>query len=181
MNQTTNLNDGELLRRLAKDRQTSEREKLTICELLEANKSTIDALIPTIENEILRLMIEARKQCDSFWCANKAARDEKLQWRMGTRVRFYKGSLLLEWYKNRFVPGEDPSKKEVLSTFIPKGAGNSFNIEGLKKLCLSDWEREVVEETEKEYATIRARYNHLSKMKRYLMMYKKLTDIELAR
>ena len=70
MNQTTNLNDGELLRRLAKDRQTSEREKLTICELLEANKGTIDALIPTIERNaraIPLLQGRVKREVTWFW------------------------------------------------------------------------------------------------------------------
>ena len=175
------LTDEIALARLSKDRQSDERNQITIVDLLSTNNRTIETMAANINNEVLRLMIEARKQCDSFWYANEAARDEKLQWRMGTRVRIYKGALLLEWYKNRFAPGEKPGKKGVYSTFIPKGAGNSHNIQKLKDLCLSDWEKEVVEDTEKEYALIRARYNHLSKMKRYLIMYKKLTEIELAR
>lgn len=168
----------EKLQRLI-EREFEDERFLFTDKMLEAESrgfvSTLDELV---QNEILVVALDARKQADSYWEASLSARedgDPNNYCYVGTRVRFLRGTLQFEWFKNRTKPGEGEGKpRKVYSTYIPKGSGYRYSRALFKKE--PEWAQEEINTVEDRYALLRKRSALLSAIKKNLREYNKVVN-----
>jgi hypothetical protein len=131
-----------------------------------------------IEKELAVIAVDAQRQADMYWAANKSAIEEAgpdKQGRVGTRVRLLNNSLVAEWYRNRFIKPElNGGKVKVFSTYLRKGGAFRYPKHYFKKE--PQWAQEVIELVENRYVLLRQRANVLSKIRRALAEYERLVD-----
>lgn len=137
----------------------------------------IDAFVTNqlslIDRELQLIAIEAHVACDKFWDFINATRADYEGYesitRIGTRIRVKDRSLIAEWYRNRFAPGEEGAPKKVYSTYIRKGKGYSYPLYAFSNE--PKWVRDQVAITEREYARLREKAARLSKIRSAVMEY----------
>ncbi|ATW34791.1 hypothetical protein BJP43_10360 (plasmid) [Candidatus Williamhamiltonella defendens] len=156
-----------------------EEERSEITEdLLEAESRKFVAEVRSkIDHALAVLAVEAQQEADMYWNAHKSAREEASeveQGRVGTRVRILGVSLVAEWYRNRFVEQVPGQKKRVLSTHIKKGRGHAYSMTHFKKEPA--WAKELIQQVERRYATLRQRATALAKIRRALNEYERLLN-----
>lgn len=124
-----------------------------------------------LEHELLVTAVDARVQADYYWEANESARESgnaaELSF-LGTRVRFVRGTLQLEWFRNRTRPDEGKGK-QVYSTYIKKGLGHRYSDSLYKKEPA--WAREAIKTVEDRYELLRKRAAILSALKKNIRDY----------
>ncbi len=164
----------ELIPRDAK----KERENIDLGEMEIDTLKTCEVMLNLLHQEVGKAGLTSRIACDAFWDVNQAHRDAaeiEGQQRIGTRVRVVNKTLSMEWYRNRFAPG-DGSKKSVFSTHLSRGKGLRYH----RSLFQDepDWSREVVEYTENVYANERLKLSILKEIRKHIKRYERLIKKE---
>nr|WP_240733400.1 conjugative transfer protein MobI(A/C) [Edwardsiella piscicida] len=161
---------------LLKVDRAKERGSLLKEDFDTAHSKFVSDIQSACDREFAVLALEAQLEADSYWDMHREARAEARgneQGRVGTRVRIIGVSLSLEWYYNRFFDAVLGQKKKVLSTYISKGPGTSHSMSHFKKE--PQWAQELIEHVESRYTPIRQRAAALSKIRKAVREYERLT------
>lgn len=151
------------------------RENISLEECNDASNENLTSIQRALHTELLVVTTHARKLADSFWTMNHAMRDEndpELRGYFGTRARLRDNTLSIDWYRNYFVQDKATGRKRPLSKYIAKGEGFRYSRRSFKGA--KDWEQEVIEEIEDQYAVLRKRAHLLRTMRRTLAEYELL-------
>ncbi|MGP9796995.1 conjugative transfer protein MobI(A/C) [Halomonas sp. 86] len=109
-----------------------------------------------LESELVRIQEHAQMICDLHW---ENLDDEKRDrsFKYITRIRTSKGSLQCQWMKAGSRPPAEGRKFQA--TYIRKGTARNnprYKTSAFNKA--EQWEREIIDETENNYALLRERY-----------------------
>lgn len=136
-------------------------------ELKTTHEQTRADLLATdnaLEGELARIRHHAQIICDLHWENIKEEANRRVP-RFITRVRATTGSLQCHWLR---AGGRPPTQSggKIQAVHVPKGTGR-FNPRYKQSAFNSaePWEREIIDETENNYAILRERYMVISKMK----------------
>ncbi len=157
---------------LANSPEAETRADLSLEECNEASDQNRAAIQRALHTELLVVTTHARKLADSFWAMNHAMREEndpELQGYFGTRARLRDNTLSIDWYRNYFIRDKVTGKKRPISKHIAKGEGFRYSKRSFKGA--KEWEQEVIEEVEDQYAMLRKRAHLLRTMRRALAEY----------
>lgn len=160
---------------LFETKDAERRALLSLEEIESRNRDYIEAIRKLTEEEVYVLGVLAKQEAAVYWSANQEARqtnDPNEQCYVGTRARIIRGSLVMEWFRSRIFKKD--GKKQVLSTSIKKGVGDSLPMSHFKKEPA--WAQEVIGIVERRYTQIRRRSAALAKLKRALNEYERLTN-----
>ena len=160
---------------LANSPEAETRADLSLEECNEASDQNRAAIQRALHTELLVVTTHARKLADSFWAMNHAMREEndpELQGYFGTRARLRDNTLSIDWYRNYFIRDKVTGKKRPISKHIAKGEGFRYSKRSFKGA--KEWEQEVIEEVEDQYAMLRKRAHLLRTMRRAMSEYQEL-------
>lgn len=163
---------------LATTADADERDAVPPEAFIEATKAFAQTMLSQLDSELYAVTVEARKLADAYWRFNKDYQEDggkENQGYFGTRARLIGRTLSLEWYiKTIYTPPSDPSgKKQVRSTYLSRGKGFTYPKTAFRRA--KDWELEAIQEIEASYATLRQRAQTLTKMRRSLQEYLRLS------
>jgi len=133
-------------------------------EIASMSMTGMQAILSELDAELERTYLHAKMICDMHWENMLEEADDRTP-RFITRVRPYKGSLQCIWMRAGSRP---PSKKggQIKATHVPKGTGrNNPNYKSSAFNKAEPWERELIDETEANYALLRERYMKLSNVR----------------
>lgn len=135
-----------------------------------------DATLERLENELAE---EAKASVEAFWEQIRERKRNKLnEGRLGCRVIQREGkSLQLVWYRKKWV---GPKNNRILfSKPIPKGR-NRNTYPSVRFKGFEDWEQELAEMFEEDFAAIREAVRGVAELKRWLKKTKgALTKLDM--
>jgi len=138
---------------------------------------TVDDVLTWIEAKVDQLHAETRVLVDDYWRRLKAeqknhAPSEKA--RIGVRVRRRETSLSfsIEWFRMAMI--RDNGRLKPIARYLKKGPGYHYPLGRLLQ-SEPDWEADLVEELETEFADIRKQIALLGKIRDAVQSYNKTT------
>lgn len=150
--------------------------------MLDEHDRIYQNLFLLMDLEEARIIVEAKKYCDSFWRLNVESRayGSDQMGLFGTRIRIRGTTITLEWYKNFFPKNRvNGSSKTPFSQAINKPRGQiSYSMSAFK--TAKKWELEAIKCTEKNYTRLRKQLLELKKMRRDISKYTKDITKNLA-
>tara|TARA_R110002051_G_scaffold53697_1_gene101004 strand:+ start:5763 stop:6245 length:483 start_codon:yes stop_codon:yes gene_type:complete len=146
----------------------------------ETTRSDLLNMRDSLAAELDRIRNHAQVICDLHWESVREEANRRTP-RFITRIRVTTGSLQCQWLRAGGKPPSEPGGK-ILATLVPKGTSR-FNPRYKKSVFNSadPWEREIIDETENNYAMLRERYMAISKMKNDLAKTIELTKKSFER
>jgi MobI protein len=143
---------------------------------------TVDDVLTWIEAKVDQLHAETRVLVDDYWRRLKAeqkkhAPSEKA--RIGVRVRRREASLSfsIEWFRMAMI--RDNGRLKPIARYLKKGPGYHYPLGRLLQ-GEPDWEADLVEELETEFADIRKQIALLGKIRDAVQSYRKTTKSHVA-
>ncbi|MFC6674037.1 conjugative transfer protein MobI(A/C) [Marinobacterium aestuariivivens] len=164
----------EELEELLQNGKEAERQWVRDPELLAESKEFLRTVRAMIDREQRVIALDGLKLADSYWEANRDAREEDDEpCYLGTRVRIVKGTLHFEWFRNnaRQYLGEG-KPKQIFSTYLRKGRGSRYSDSHFQNE--PKWARDQIGTVEDGYELLRKRATLLSAIKKNLRDYEKI-------
>ncbi len=130
-----------------------------------------------IDRELMRIATDAQSQADVFWEQNRVMRKTgggKEQGQYGTRIKLNKSCLSIQWYRNQYHIGKSDQIKPPFSHYIPKGRAGYRYPKSTFTDIHNSWEKDLIEQIEQRYGSLRAQAETLSEMRNLLRKYKTL-------
>lgn len=134
----------------------------------QKTQSELQAVRDFLNAELDRIYQHAKIICDLHW-ENISEESGDRSPHYITRVRLSAGSLQCHWLRAGSRPPSKPGGI-IQAVYIPKGTARfnpRYKSSAFNKA--DPWEREIIDETEHNYAMLRERYMIISKMKNDLL------------
>ncbi|MGP9509322.1 MULTISPECIES: conjugative transfer protein MobI(A/C) [unclassified Halomonas] len=137
---------------------------MDIIKSAEKTHSELYSMRDSLAAELDRIRNHAQIICDLHW-ENVREEAGRRAPRFITRIRVTTGSLQCQWLRAGGKPPSEPGGR-IMATLVPKGTSR-FNPRYKQSAFNSaePWEREIIDETEINYAMLRERYMAISKIK----------------
>lgn len=113
---------------------------------------------------LLGLRDEAETRGNDYWDEhrrrNKLVKRNKDRGRIGPRIRMRNGNLTLYWVKQIYTRGDEP---KLITEHIKKGKRYAFRYPmSVFTRIARDWELEIIEEVEEDFASYRRRAKRIT-------------------
>lgn len=137
---------------------------MDIKPFFETTRLELFSIRDSLAAELDSIRNHAQIICDLHWENIREESNQRVP-RFITRIRVTTGSLQCQWLRAGGRPPIEPGGR-IMATLVPKGTGR-FNPKYKTSAFNSaePWEREIIDETEINYALLRERYMVISKMK----------------
>jgi len=139
-------------------------------EMSNEQHEYIEIAEQNIRNEIEVLYEQAREIADESWALTEEAKEtmqigDWAKYRLHVRRRA--NTVSIEWHRVRFV---GPSgKRRPLSKYVPRGKSYKYSMNSFRDA--PEWERDAIEQFEKELEPIRKQVERLVKSLKFLRVY----------
>lgn len=131
-----------------------------------------------LESKVERLHSEAQLLVDDYWLrwkAEQSKHETSQRGRIGVRVRCReeKLSFSIEWFQLAMI--RENGQRKSIAKYLKKGPGYRYPLVRILQ-GEPEWEAELVEELETEFADIRKQIDLLGKIRDALQSYRKATQ-----
>ncbi len=138
-----------------------------------------DDLLNWVEGKSEQLFAQARMLVDDYWRQLKSHHEKHGKaepGRIGVRIRRRERSFSfsIEWY--RMATLRQNGQNKPIAQYLKKGLGYRYPLQRILK-GEPDWEVELVEELETEFADIRKQLDGLGKIRDAVQNYRKATQV----